>query len=231
MRMVTGISDFENPGSPIIRGVRVFTTSTGEGGVPGFTDDPGFNALAGELPPDALVGFDMLDALRVWNGSDFETVAAEPMRLSLFTLSRFTPAEAGGFAEGFDFAVVGSNGAVHKHINYRLEAPEVDGIYLLTIHLRVDEPGIEPSLPAFIIFNNNADEEDVEAAAAYLEDLLEPETCPADVTGDNTIDLADLNLVLASFGQTTENGDTNDDGVVDLADLNAVLAAFGQACD
>ncbi|MFI4856119.1 MAG: choice-of-anchor Q domain-containing protein, partial [Phycisphaerales bacterium JB065] len=54
--------------------------------------------------------------------------------------------------------------------------------------------------------------------------------CPADVTGDRNIDLADLNLVLANFGQTTPEGDTNDDGQVDLADLNAVLAAFGQAC-
>jgi hypothetical protein len=58
----------------------------------------------------------------------------------------------------------------------------------------------------------------------------QPLPCPADVTGDNQIDLADLNLVLAKFGQTTPDGDTNDDGSVDLADLNAVLASFGQAC-
>lgn len=59
---------------------------------------------------------------------------------------------------------------------------------------------------------------------------LQPEPCPADVTGDNQIDLADLNLVLANFGQSTSDGDTNDDNQVDLADLNAVLASFGQAC-
>ena len=54
--------------------------------------------------------------------------------------------------------------------------------------------------------------------------------CPADATGDGTVDLADLNLVLANFGQSTSDGDTNDDGNVDLADLNAVLAEFGSAC-
>ena len=59
---------------------------------------------------------------------------------------------------------------------------------------------------------------------------LQPLPCPADVTGDGQIDLADLNLVLASFGQSTDEGDTNNDGQVDLADLNAVLASFGQAC-
>ena len=55
--------------------------------------------------------------------------------------------------------------------------------------------------------------------------------CPGDVTGDNVVDLADLNLVLANFGQSTSEGDANDDGVVNLEDLNAVLGAFGTACD
>ncbi|MCR9216680.1 MAG: hypothetical protein NXI14_05695 [bacterium] len=54
--------------------------------------------------------------------------------------------------------------------------------------------------------------------------------CPGDVTGDGMVDLADLNLVLANFGQPTDDGDTNADGLVDLSDLNAVLAAFGKPC-
>ncbi|MFG0292801.1 MAG: hypothetical protein ACF8MJ_06555 [Phycisphaerales bacterium JB050] len=51
-----------------------------------------------------------------------------------------------------------------------------------------------------------------------------------DVNNDGSVDLADLNLVLANFGQASEAGDTNGDGTVDLADLNAVLAAFGTVC-
>lgn len=61
--------------------------------------------------------------------------------------------------------------------------------------------------------------------------VIEP--CPddcADVTGDGNIDLADLNLVLANFGQTTDEGDANGDGGVDLADLNLILASFGGTC-
>jgi hypothetical protein len=54
--------------------------------------------------------------------------------------------------------------------------------------------------------------------------------CPADVTGDESVDLADLNLVLGNFGTTTSDGDTNGDGEVDLVDLNAVLGAFGTTC-
>ncbi len=54
--------------------------------------------------------------------------------------------------------------------------------------------------------------------------------CPGDVDDSSGVDLADLNLVLANFGQSTTSGDTNGDGEVDLADLNAVLAAFGTSC-
>ncbi len=54
--------------------------------------------------------------------------------------------------------------------------------------------------------------------------------CPGDVNADGTVNLADLNLVLGNFGQTTPDGDTNGDGQINLADLNAVLAAFGQTC-
>jgi hypothetical protein len=55
--------------------------------------------------------------------------------------------------------------------------------------------------------------------------------CPQDLDADGEVSLADLNLVLASFGQQTEEGDSNGDGVVDLADLNAVLSGFGRTCD
>jgi len=55
--------------------------------------------------------------------------------------------------------------------------------------------------------------------------------CPGDVTGDGTVNLADLNLVLANFGQQTSDGDATGDGVVNLADLNLVLANFGISCN
>ncbi|XHC24812.1 MAG: multiheme c-type cytochrome [Phycisphaerales bacterium] len=54
-----------------------------------------------------------------------------------------------------------------------------------------------------------------------------------DVNGDNAVDLADLNLVLANFGQSSPagvlEGDANCDNTVDLADLNTVLANFGNS--
>ncbi|MFG0291744.1 MAG: hypothetical protein ACF8MJ_01170 [Phycisphaerales bacterium JB050] len=57
------------------------------------------------------------------------------------------------------------------------------------------------------------------------------EPCPGDANGDQAVDLADLNLVLANFGTATSNGDVTGDGNVDLADLNLVLANFGTSCN
>ncbi|MFU8828717.1 MAG: hypothetical protein ACNA8P_04685 [Phycisphaerales bacterium] len=57
-------------------------------------------------------------------------------------------------------------------------------------------------------------------------------SCPADFDGSGTVDLADLNAVLAAFDTTGVNlyADANGDGSVDLADLNKVLSAFDSLC-
>jgi hypothetical protein len=64
----------------------------------------------------------------------------------------------------------------------------------------------------------------------YFNGEVGPKGCPGDVDFDGVSGLKDLNLVLANFGQATNDGDTNRDGVVDLADLNNVLAGFGSDC-
>lgn len=50
-----------------------------------------------------------------------------------------------------------------------------------------------------------------------------------DLNLDATIDLADLNLVLGSFGESGPVGDADGSGLVDLADLNTLLGAFDPA--
>jgi hypothetical protein len=55
--------------------------------------------------------------------------------------------------------------------------------------------------------------------------------CPGDTNKDNSVDLADLNAVLALFGQTTtSSADLDNSGAVDLQDLNILLSAFGESC-
>ncbi len=53
--------------------------------------------------------------------------------------------------------------------------------------------------------------------------------CAEDLTGDDAVNSADLNALLAAFGDGVQ-GDIDGDGDTDSADLNLLLAAFGEAC-
>lgn len=60
-----------------------------------------------------------------------------------------------------------------------------------------------------------------------------PTGCPADLTIDGQVGSADLNELLASFGDAAEPGcriDIDGSGLVDSGDLNQLLSAFGTAC-
>ena len=67
----------------------------------------------------------------------------------------------------------------------------------------------------------------------YMALWVPPETeCPGDTNGDNIVNFADLNTVLADFGMTGQGiaGDVNGDEIVNFTDLNIILANFGNTC-
>ena len=52
--------------------------------------------------------------------------------------------------------------------------------------------------------------------------------CPADVSGNLTVDIDDVFAVLAAWGEDGKcREDVNDDGTVDIDDIFEVLAAWG----
>jgi hypothetical protein len=63
-----------------------------------------------------------------------------------------------------------------------------------------------------------------------------PRSCTGDLNFDDVVDVADLGLLIASYGHTTGSLDFNAaadidrDGVVDQADLGILLAALGRPC-
>lgn len=65
----------------------------------------------------------------------------------------------------------------------------------------------------------------------FFASVIKPKSCLADFDNGGTVNFADLNQVLAAFGQTGEDllADANNDGVVDFADLNAALTEFGRS--
>ena len=157
----------------ITPGQRVFEGELGAfPAPPGFGDEPGF--FADSLPAGASVGFDVIDGLRKWNGSDFGDLAAETLTLAKGLSSMAAPNAAGGFAPGFVIATADGSGGFDDHPEYALAPGASAGIYLLTLSLWTDAPGIGDSAPIWIVFNNGLDEADHEAAAAWVEANLVP---------------------------------------------------------
>ncbi len=72
------------------------------------------------------------------------------------------------------------------------------------------------------------------ATPVYYDDISLVPACPADLDGDADIDLADLALLLSSYGLTTgacyDDGDLDFDFDVDLTDLAGLLSVYGTTC-
>ena len=149
---------------------RVFASELGEV-VPNLTDEPGFEADAGTLTPGTSLSFRMMDALRVWNGADFDSVSSSTMTLSFLTLSATTSTTPGEVVNGFGFNV-NAMGGLHNHPFYQLNAPADTGVYLLELQLMGG--GFADSDSLYIVFNQNADEAIHDAAIDYVRDVIVP---------------------------------------------------------
>jgi hypothetical protein len=80
-----------------------------------------------------------------------------------------------------------------------------------------------------IMFGGNFD-----LAGGFWAGTAEDEFCCGDLDGDNDVDLADLQILLAHYGMMSgasyEDGDLDSDGDMDLGDLQALLALYGTLC-
>ena len=140
---------------------------------PFFTSDPGFDNIAGTFVPGSRNGFTIQDALRKWDGSDFDEVSIERIDIARSTLSAQTPV-APSTVTGFTLSV-GTNGQWHRHYEYTLFAPTSptpltprDGIYLLKMTLWSNNAQLQESSPFYILFNQNATTADVLAAQRFV---------------------------------------------------------------
>lgn len=242
-KIVTGLVDLDTPGNPVVTGVRVFSGAFGE--APNLTDDPGFNAKGNTtqspapFAPGTLMAFDIVDALREWDGNDFDLIADETLTIFLgFNPDITTPPMADGVVSGFNFVAAGSTGGFHQHFNYFLDAPAQDGVYRLALRLRASGGAVASSDPFYIVLRQGNSASLIEAqedAIQYMNNLLSPAPCPGDADGNGVVDFSDITSVLgawlASYGEgQTGPGDANRDGVVDFNDISNVLANWGGTC-
>jgi hypothetical protein len=231
-QFTTGAYDF-NGGQTITTAARVFRGRFGEAGQPDFTDDPGFVAPSGTLPSNMLVGFDIVDAVRVWDGADFDALSPSTITCERFTSFATSPASFGQTTPGFWIDTTGATGGVHAHMEYYLDPPASNGIYLLTLAVRTNHPTIANPDPIFVVFdmNNPGGTGAVDAAVAHVESLLSPApACAGDVNGDGSTNAADFTILAGAFGTIVPAGtagDLNGDGAVNAADFVILASDFG----
>jgi hypothetical protein len=229
-QLFTGSITEGDPGRALAESWRVFPAELGEDEqFPFSAVEPGFQLLASQETVDQVLQVDVPAALLRWNGSGFES-CDESM------LVAFGPASLiadDGPVIGFQFAA-NSEGFIHDHFEYTLLGPggadPSPGIYLLPLTITGVFPPLATTPTFYECFNLGQDEEEHEAACMYADLFL---ACTLDLSGDGTVNAADLGVLLAQFGTKGDGGglgDLNRDGIVDGSDLGILLGAWDQSC-
>jgi hypothetical protein len=221
-RIVTGELDGGVPHFPH----RVFLGEFGEL-IPNWTDEPGFDSEAGAFEPGARLGFDIMRALRLWDGEDFDEVPAEQLRISKAGLEVETPA-SDTLTPGFVFGAASATGTFHHHLAFELVAPASDGIYLLELTLWADGGDPDASRPFWIVFNQNRPEPEHEAAAEWVEMALAG--CRADLDGDGALSFFDFLMFQNLFAGGDLAADFDGDGSLTFFDFLAFQNEFAAGC-
>ena len=210
-----------------------------------WTDEPGFDSYAGTFPAGSSVGFNILDAMKKWNGKNFDVLdpnTEETLTVSFLFGSTFATCETGtGFVQGFDVPVA-ADGSWHKHLGYTLNGAgnndPGDGIYLLKLELynTSNEPNIAYSNPFWIIFNLGMPEEDHHNAIHWIDENL---AHLPDLDQDGHIDFKDFAILASQWLNTNcdcrnnwcNGADITEDGRVDILDLTKFASYWFESTD
>lgn len=161
-QLKTGVIE-EFPGLVRSEGVRVFHADLGVD-VDNAIDEPGLRVLENGLDPAGQLSFTVNRALRAWDGSNFDALAAFTMTVGFESLSATTPAgdtPTAGFAVSLD-----PDGDLHDHYDFLLNAPtRVQGIWLLDVTFHFT--GLASSEPVWILFSQDVSAEGVEIAEEW----------------------------------------------------------------
>ena len=204
----------------------VFYGEFGDTGFPGFTSNPGFDAVPGTFPA-GRIGFEVLAGLSRWDPllEDWlePSEVGEILEISYITLSTLVEDEP---IMGFDLAVQ-PDGGWHRHVNFELLEDDfgvrTPGVYRLDMSL-YSTMGIGNSNAFTIAFSYDASSEEVDDALASL---MGADDCPGDLDGSGVVDGADFGLLLAAFGSADPDADLDGSGVVNGSDIGLLLAKWG----
>lgn len=210
---------------------RVFGATFGE--FPNFTNDPGFDSPDGTFASQSQIGFRIRRALRAWNGTEFPSavIPGERIQVRLGPLGPTLTPTTDTPVTGFSIAA-NSSGKYHHHLGYTLlaapgNAQPQDGVYLFEVELFSNQSSVQPSLPFWLVFNQNRTSQEHQVAIDWVSTNL---LCVADFNADGTVDFFDYLDFVAAFSSSESSADFNSDGTIDFFDYLDFVAAFSQGC-
>ncbi|MFI4896240.1 MAG: GC-type dockerin domain-anchored protein [Phycisphaerales bacterium JB059] len=208
----------------------------GDGGIADFTADPGWNSQLGGVPAGTEIGFDIVAAVREWNGFDFDTISDDTITVRKF-LQNFVAPPTDTVVPGIVFGAGDSDGIFHHHVQFLLNQDSgpagADGVWLLQLQLWSTSASIERSDTNYIVFAQGAGVPEQGDAIAWVEANLIGGPCnAADLAApEGVLDFADVLAFLSAFGAGEPAADlASPEGVFDFADVLAFLSAFGAGC-
>lgn len=149
----------------------VFGSEFGElPGQPNYADEPGFDSVVGTFQEGDEFGFDVQRALRVWDGT-FDPVSPSPLEVAFGPQSILTPPDD-TVAPGFVFAVIDDELELHTHLDFTLQSPADNGVYLLEMTLWSNN--YAASDPFWLVFNKGMDEPTHDLAIDWVWDNIVP---------------------------------------------------------
>ena len=208
----------------------VFPGAFGE--LPNWTNDPGFDSQSGAFVPGTQIGFDVMRAVRVWDGCAFRAIPVEHILFRKGPFSATSPT-MDVVTRGFVLGEANLSGVFHHHMSYELLAPAADGIYLIELTLWSSAPGLEPSRPIWVVFRQGENLQAHQEALDWAVWNLDPTICRPDLdtsTGVGTLDIFDFLTFSNLFAMQDPRADFEADCIFDIFDFLAFSNEFAGGC-
>lgn len=224
---------------------RVFTAAFAAQGVPNLTTNPGLNTVPNLFPASQTVGLTLRTAARRWENGHFCAIPVETLTLYRSAASITSPATDPLSGAGPSLAIeitASGNGFLHTHPTWGINAPFSDGVYLLELEAWSGSAAATspvPSMPFWVVLNQNAPSAESDAAAAWLISRVADATplcptnhaaCIADFNGVGGVSIDDLFLYLNAWFIGAPAADINNAGGVSIDDLFLFLNAWFTGC-
>ena len=203
------------------------------------TTDPGFDSDTGTFSSGTDLAYYIGAALRKWDGSSFDTIPPEKVRISFGPAPGISTPDTDPVMPLEGIFVGTSNGEWHTHYAFRLELNGLpatgissDGVYLLKLDLRANTAAYLPSDPFWFVISEGASVQELDEAYAFAEAAFGcPQvSCLADVNGDGMLSPADFTAWIAAFNAQTPGCDQNSDGACTPSDFTAWIANYNAGC-